>query len=96
MATTLQEYEDTNITIEGHTDSKGTDSYNLDLSKKRAIAVSNYLASLGVQSSRLITVGYGEQQPVEENTEAAANRRVEVAIYANDDLKEAARKGELN
>lgn len=99
LATTLQEYEDTKITIEGHTDSKGTDEYNLDLSRKRANAVADYLSSIGVSRARLNTVGYGEQQPIETNdTDAgrAANRRVEVAIYANEDLKEAAQNGELN
>jgi outer membrane protein OmpA-like peptidoglycan-associated protein len=96
LATTLNEYEDTELTIEGHTDSKGTDAYNLDLSKKRARSVADYLVSLGVERNRLSTVGYGEQQPVNtENTEAAENRRVEVAIYANENLKEQARSGEL-
>lgn len=97
LATTLNDYGDTNLTIEGHTDSKGTDAYNLDLSKKRAKSVADYLATLGVASSRLTTVGYGEQQPVNtENTESAENRRVEVAIYANEDLKEKAESGELD
>ncbi|PHN06725.1 OmpA family protein [Flavilitoribacter nigricans] len=96
LATTLKEYGDTELTIEGHTDSKGTDSYNLDLSKKRAQSVADYLATLGVSRTRLTTVGYGEQQPVNtDNTEAAENRRVEVAIYANEDLKEQAQNGEL-
>lgn len=97
LANTLKEYEDTDLTIEGHTDSKGTDAYNLELSRKRAQSVADYLATLGVSRVRLTTKGYGEQQPVNtENTEAAENRRVEVAIYANEDLKEAAQSGELN
>lgn len=97
LANTLKEYEDTNLTIEGHTDSKGTDAYNQDLSQKRAGAVADYLTSLGVARSRLTTKGYGEQQPVNtENTEAAENRRVEVAIYANEDLKEAAKSGKID
>lgn len=96
LATTLNDYGDTNLTIEGHTDSKGTDAYNLDLSKKRASSVADYLATLGVSRSRLTIKGYGEQQPVNtENTEAAENRRVEVAIYANEDLKEAAKSGNI-
>ncbi|MCB0629342.1 MAG: OmpA family protein [Saprospiraceae bacterium] len=96
LAETLKEYGDTDLTIEGHTDSKGTDAYNLELSKKRANSVADYLVTLGVDRNRLTTVGYGEQQPVNtENTEASENRRVEVAIYANEDLKEAAKKGEL-
>ncbi len=97
LASTLNEYGDTDLTIEGHTDSKGTDAYNLELSKKRAKSVADYLASLGVARSRLTTVGYGEQQPVNtENTESGENRRVEVAIYANEDLKEQAKSGELD
>lgn len=97
LASTLNEYPDTDLTIEGHTDSKGTDSYNLELSKKRAKSVADYLVTLGVSRSRLSTMGYGEQQPVNTtNTEAAENRRVEVAIYANEDLKEQAQSGELD
>lgn len=96
LAETLNEYGDTDLTIEGHTDSKGTDAYNLDLSKKRAQSVADYLVTLGVDRSRLTTKGYGEQQPVNTtNTESSENRRVEVAIYANEDLKEAAESGEL-
>lgn len=97
LAATLNEYGDTDLTIEGHTDSKGTDSYNLELSKKRAKSVADYLATLGVARSRLTTVGYGEQQLVNtDNPESGENRRVEVAIYANEDLKEAAKQGELD
>lgn len=97
LAETLKDYEDTDLTIEGHTDSKGTDAYNQDLSQKRAGSVADYLVSLGVDRSRLTTKGYGEQQPVNtENTEASENRRVEVAIYANEDLKEQAENGELD
>lgn len=98
MAETLKKYEDTNVLIEGHTDSKGTDSYNQRLSEQRAQAVADYAASLGVSRSRLVTKGYGEEQPVASNdTDAgrAENRRVEVAIYANDELKEAAQDGRL-
>lgn len=97
LAATLNEYGDTDLTIEGHTDSKGTDSYNLELSKKRAKSVADYMATLGVARSRLTTVGYGEQQLVNtDNPESGENRRVEVAIYANEDLKEAAKQGELD
>ena len=98
LAETLKKYEDTAILIEGHTDSKGTDSYNKQLSEERADAVSDLLVSLGVKNARITEVGYGENQPVADNSTEEGrrlNRRVEVAIYANEKLKEAAKEGEL-
>lgn len=98
LAKTLNKYEDTNILIEGHTDSTGKHDYNMTLSEKRAASVSNYLKTLGVTGVRLTTVGYGPDQPVADNaTEAGRkeNRRVEVAIFANDKLKKKAEKGEI-
>lgn len=98
LAKTLNKYEDTNILIEGHTDSTGKHDYNMTLSEKRAASVSNYLKTLGVTGVRLTTVGYGPDQPIADNaTEAGRkeNRRVEVAIFANDKLKKKAEKGEI-
>ncbi len=98
LAETLEEYDDTEVLIEGHTDSVGTDAYNMTLSRQRATSVEDYLVALGVSNSRLISRGYGENQPVASNETDAGrqqNRRVEIAIYANEDLKEAAREGEL-
>ncbi|MDN5211648.1 OmpA family protein [Fulvivirgaceae bacterium BMA12] len=98
LATTLKKYEDTNILIEGHTDSTGADEYNQTLSEKRATAVSGYLMSLGVAGQRLSTVGYGEGQPIADNETVEGrqeNRRVEVAIYANEKMKKAAKRGDL-
>ena len=98
LAETLKKYEDTEILIEGHTDSIGTEEYNYDLSVDRAQSVENYLTSLGVAEKRFIVKGYGETQPIADNdTEAGRqeNRRVEVAIYANDKLKKAAKKGDI-
>lgn len=98
LAKTLNKYEDTNILIEGHTDSTGKHDYNMVLSEKRAASVSNYLKTLGVTGVRLTTVGYGPDQPVADNaTESGRkeNRRVEVAIFANDKLKKKAEKGEI-
>jgi outer membrane protein OmpA-like peptidoglycan-associated protein len=89
----LNKYPDTNILIEGHTDSTGSEEFNLKLSKQRAQAVSDYLAGLKVESSRFTIVGYGESQPIATNdTEEGrqANRRVEIAVIANDKLKETA------
>jgi outer membrane protein OmpA-like peptidoglycan-associated protein len=94
LATILQKYEDTEILIEGHTDSTGPEEYNQSLSERRANSVNNYLIGLGVEGVRLTTVGYGEMQPVASNETQEgrqANRRVEVAIWANEKLKEAAR-----
>jgi outer membrane protein OmpA-like peptidoglycan-associated protein len=98
LSKTLNKYQDTNVLIEGHTDSSGDDAYNNKLSDQRANSVEDYLASEGVKSSRLTTKGYGESQPISSNdTEAGrqANRRVEVAIYANKEMKKAAEKGQL-
>ncbi len=93
LATILNKYPDTQILIEGHTDSDGPAEYNMDLSLRRANSVSNYLTSLQVDPTRFHTQGYGETQPIASNDTAegkALNRRVEVAIYANDKLKHAA------
>jgi len=93
LAKTLNKYPDTNILIEGHTDKRGSEKYNMNLSKQRAQAVSTYLEQLNVMSSRITTNGYGELQPISENDEQ--NRRVEVAIFANEKMKKAAEKGQL-
>lgn len=98
LATTLQKYPDTNVLIEGHTDNTGTDEYNLTLSRKRASSVQDYLVGLGLDYQRMEIAGYGEGQPITTNETAAgrqANRRVEVAIYANDKMKRMAKRGEL-
>ena len=91
LAKTLNKYEDTNILIEGHTDKTGSADYNMGLSKKRAQSVTNYLEQLNVKSGRITTTGYGEEQSISEDDQA--NRRVEVAIYANKKMKKAADKG---
>ncbi len=93
LALILNKYEDTNILLEGHTDSTGSEEYNLDLSRLRAQSVANELSTSGVNASRFTIMGYGESQPIAENSSAegrALNRRVEVAIYANDKLKKVA------
>ena len=98
LAQILKEYPDTNILIEGHTDSDGTDAFNQKLSERRAQAVASYAQSIGVSSSRFQTVGYGESQPVAPNDTTAgkqSNRRVEIAVMANDKMKQAAQEGKL-
>ena len=98
MAATLTKYADTNIVIEGHTDASGSDAINQPLSQRRAQAVANELAGHGVDTGRIEAKGYGSSQPVAENTSAtgkAANRRVEVAIFANEKMQKAAKRGQL-
>ena len=91
----FKEYPETNLLVEGHTDDKGGDAYNLALSERRAMAVGNYLKANNISSSRLTIHWYGETQPKVENTSdanRAENRRVEFAITANDKMKEDAKK----
>jgi outer membrane protein OmpA-like peptidoglycan-associated protein len=81
------------ILNEGHTDATGSDEHNLELSRNRASSVSGYVAGLGVSAKRFTTMGYGESQPVatnDTNEGRQQNRRVELAIMANDKLKKAA------
>jgi outer membrane protein OmpA-like peptidoglycan-associated protein len=95
LASSLGEYRNTDLLIVGHTDSKGTDSYNQSLSQRRAQAVADYLNSLGVSSGRLRTSGKGEAEPVASNDTDAGrqkNRRVEVAIFASEAYREQLRK----
>ena len=83
VADVLREYRQTYVDVYGHTDSSGSDTYNLDLSERRATTVADYLAGRGVETARLATRGFGETQPVASNeTEdgKAANRRVEIKL----------------
>jgi len=95
LADIFEEYPDSNILVEGHTDNTGSETYNLTLSKNRAQAVTNYLTSQGLSSGRFNTKWYGESQPKYDNSTAegrAKNRRVELAIVANEEMKEEARR----
>ncbi|MDG2280552.1 MAG: OmpA family protein [Flavicella sp.] len=81
IAYVMRDYPDSRFKIEGHTDSRGNDNYNLDLSKKRSKSVYNYLTNEGVASNRLSSRGYGETRPIATNeTEDGRqkNRRVEI------------------
>ncbi|MXO70590.1 OmpA family protein [Alteraurantiacibacter buctensis] len=83
VAESMIQYPNSLIDVMGHTDSTGSDSYNLDLSRRRAEAVTNFLVSRGVARSRIESIGYGEQYPVADNTTEAGraqNRRVEIRI----------------
>ncbi|MGI9544128.1 MAG: OmpA family protein [Cyclobacteriaceae bacterium] len=98
LATTLQKYDDTNVMIVGHTDSKGADDYNQTLSEKRASAVSAYAQSQGITVTRIEKRGLGEKEPIASNDTDAGrsqNRRVEIAIYANEKMQKAAKRGDL-
>lgn len=95
LVTILNKYPDTNITVLGHTDSKGTDAYNLGLSERRATSVVSYLRSHNIASSRLKAQGMGESDPIASNdTEEgrASNRRVEFVITANEKMKADAKR----
>ncbi|MBZ5859225.1 OmpA family protein [Flavihumibacter profundi] len=94
----FNKYPDTNILIEGHTDDTGKDEYNQALSEKRAHSVTAFLISKGVDPKRITEKGYGESQPKYPNdSEAnrAKNRRVELGVYANDQMKKDATEGKL-
>ena len=94
FAETLQANPGTDLLIVGHTDNVGSDAYNQALSEKRAAAVSNFLAYQGVKNNRLSIMGQGENQPVVANTtetNRARNRRVEIDIVANEQMKEEAK-----
>jgi OmpA-OmpF porin, OOP family len=83
LITFLKEHPERTLMIEGHTDSTGSDSYNLDLSQQRAAAVRNFLLMNGIGSDRVMARGYGESYPVTSNDTDAGrlqNRRVEVVI----------------
>jgi len=99
LAVILNKYPDTNILVTGHTDFDGTEQYNQTLSEQRAKSVSDYAKGQGVSSSRLSIIGLGETEPIATNETSEGkqlNRRVEIAIFANEDLKKAAENGELN
>ncbi len=93
LAASLDKYDNSNLLIVGHTDNVGTSSYNADLSERRAAAAASYLRSRSVE--RVETRGRGETEPVATNDTDAGrklNRRVEVAIYASEQAREAAKR----
>ncbi len=84
LATFMNQFADTVVTVEGHTDSSGSDAYNKTLSQRRADAVRNVLVQrMGIEAERVTAVGYGEERPVADNDSAAGreqNRRVVGAV----------------
>lgn len=96
LASSMKKYEETEIRILGHTDSVGSESYNEKLSGQRADAVKNFLIREGIPSARMRTEGYGETDPVASNETDEGrelNRRVEIVITGNENLKQAAKEG---
>ena len=95
LADSLKDNASTEIMLVGHTDAVGRPEYNQDLSKRRAGTAAAYLASQGVVRGRMLTSGKGETEPVASNDDEAGrrrNRRVEIAIYADPQWREQARR----
>ena len=83
ISNVLIKYPQTVIRVEGHTDSTGSESYNMDLSQRRADSVQNLIVQQGVSSTRIETMPYGESMPIAANSTGsgrAMNRRVEIKI----------------
>ncbi len=99
LAASINNYPGTDIKIIGHTDNKGSEQYNLKLSERRGEAVKAYAISQGVPSYRVVTEGKGFSEPIADNaTEGgrAQNRRVEIVIVANDQMKKEAKQNADN
>jgi outer membrane protein OmpA-like peptidoglycan-associated protein len=91
LALSLQNYPETEVLVIGHTDSTGSDSYNMGLSERRAASSANLLSSYGVPRDRIRTMGRGESEAIADNeTEwgQQQNRRVEVVIYASEEYRD--------
>jgi outer membrane protein OmpA-like peptidoglycan-associated protein len=94
LAASLQKNPHTNVLIIGHTDNSGIEEHNLDLSQKRAEAVKAYIASANIELSRLATQSRGDKDPIADNKTVegrAQNRRVEIVISANEQMKKQAK-----
>jgi outer membrane protein OmpA-like peptidoglycan-associated protein len=95
LVTVLNTYPDTDIELQGHTDSKGSVTYNQTLSEQRAGAVSGYLGGKGINTGRVTIKGFGETVPKYDNETTdgrTQNRRVEFLITANEKMKADAEK----
>ena len=90
LVRSLEEYEGTDVLVVGHTDSTGEAAYNQTLSERRADAARNYLIGAGLASDRVRALGRGEAEPIGSNESEAGrqeNRRVEVAIFASEEMQ---------
>ncbi|MEO7211719.1 OmpA family protein [Mucilaginibacter sp.] len=97
LSASLVNNPQTNILIVGHTDNTGSDAHNMDLSIRRAEAVKSFIAAGNVANSRLSTSGKGETEPISDNTTVdgrSQNRRVEIVIVANEQMKNQARSAQ--
>jgi outer membrane protein OmpA-like peptidoglycan-associated protein len=95
LADSLQGNPGTEIMLVGHTDSVGQPGYNQSLSERRARTAADYLGGQGVTRQRLLTSGKGEAEPIASNDDDAGrrqNRRVEIAIYADKQMREEAKR----
>ncbi len=96
LAAILVEYPETDVLVVGHTDSVGSDAYNMTLSKNRAQSVTNYFVNnKGLSSGRFTTHWFGEEQPVASNDTAegrAQNRRVNIVIVPNENMEQQAKQ----
>lgn len=81
VASVLNKYPQTTIQVAGHTDTRGSEQYNMELSQRRADSVKNALVQRGVDPMRIQSYGYGETQPI--SSSDAMNRRVEIIILPN-------------
>ena len=100
FATVLKGNADCDVAVIGHTDKSGNDNINIPLSQRRAESVANYLKAQGVSYGQIRSIqGMGSSQPVaghENNVKDAANRRVEVYLYASEAMIKKAEAGTLN
>ena len=90
LVNVMNDYPGTEILVSGHTDSVGDAAYNMDLSKRRAFSVRDYLITDGIASDRMAVTYHGEEQPVASNETAegkAQNRRVEIGIVAGEEMR---------
>ena len=90
LTASLEDYEGTDVLVVGHTDSTGGDALNQTLSERRADSARNFLVGAGLESDRVTAMGMGENEPIDTNETDAGrqeNRRVEVAIFASEEMQ---------
>lgn len=80
QAAWLQQFREITVTVEGHTDERGTREYNLALGERRAAAARNYLVALGVDPGRILTISFGEERPVDPGNDETAYRQNRRAV----------------
>lgn len=91
LVASLEEYEGTDVLVVGHTDSTGQDAYNQALSERRSDSARTFLVGAGLDAERVTAIGRGETEPIASNeteTGRQENRRVEVAIFASEEMQD--------